>query len=748
MVEREEQAENPGYQKGQQIGQYQVVGQLDQGRFAGTFLGQHIHHKKQYVLDMRIQPLADELKEAFLQQARHLEKLTHPHILQVRDAGLENRMPFLVVEYVPHITLRQVYPREKVQPLAKFLTYLKQVGEALQYAHEKDYLHRQLRPENLLLNRNNQVLVYDFALDALIKNRKRVGQQNAQQALDAIPYTAPEQIQGKPCAASDQYSLAVIVYEWLAGNPPFQGSYVEIANQHVHTQPPALRLKVPGIASQAEKAIMRALAKEPARRHSSLQAFVDALEEAYIQSQVTAKKIPSLEATHTGAKPVSQQQSAETSTLTIVEPVSTSSSPQAHTSATASPAVSSVAQLSPVPSLPATPPPPAASQTHSIHGALPLTPTELAPIDPPVEYSPARRDEPEPLTRRALMTGLLGLAAAGGAIGTWYLVTRKGGNISHSVNTSSTTSRATQPQITSDGTLIYRAHPARVNSIAWSPDGKLIASASDDQLIQVFDAGAGTVKRTYIGHTGSVTNVVWSPDGMRLASASEDHTVQVWDTGNGEKLFTYQGHSGIVNALSWSSDGQLIASASEDKSVQVWNSASGGLFLEYQQHSAGVLCVAWVPDGHSVASGSWDNTLQDWATVPSDAFAMGQTIFKYGGHTAEIYAVAWSPDGQLIASGGGDRSVLIGRGVDGATKIKYLGHTDAVHGISWSPDGKLIASCSEDGTVQVWDASSKQIRYTYRGHSRGVYSVAWSPDGKRIASSGADNTVQVWRPRR
>ncbi|GHO55720.1 serine/threonine-protein kinase [Ktedonobacter robiniae] len=744
MVEREEQAENSGYQKGQQIGQYQVVGQLDQGRFAGTFLGQHIHHKKQYVLDMHTQPLADELKEAFLQQARHLEKLTHPHILQIRDAGLENRMPFLVVEYVPHITLRQVYPKEKVQPLAKFLTYLKQIGEALQYAHEKGYLHRQLRPENLLLNRNNQVLVYDFALDALIKNRKRVGQQNAQQALDAIPYTAPEQIQGKPCAASDQYSLAVIIYEWLAGNSPFQGSYVEIANQHVHTQPPALRLKVPGIASQAEKVIMRALAKEPARRHSSLQAFVKALEEAYTQSQVTAKKISSSEAK---ARPVPLQQIAETPTLTLVEPVSTSSSPQTHTSATTSSAVSSVAQLSPVPPLPATPPP-AASQTHSIHGALPLTPTELAPIDPPVEYSPARRDKPEPLTRRALMTGLLGLAAAGGAIGTWYLITRKSGNVSHSINTTNTTSRATQPQITSDGTLIYRAHPARVNSTAWSPDGKLIASASDDQLIQVFDAGTGAVKRTYTGHTGAVTNVVWSPDGTRLASASEDHTVQVWDTGNGENLSTYQGHSGIVNALSWSSDGQLIASASEDKSVQVWNSASGGLFLNYQQHSAGVLSVAWSPDGHSIASGSWDDTLQDWATVPSDAFAIGQTIFKYGGHTAEIYAVAWSPDGQLIASGGGDRTVLIGRGVDGVTKVKYSGHNDAVHGISWSPDGKLIASCSEDGTVQVWNASSKQVLYTYRGHSRGVYSVAWSPDGRRIASSGADNTVQVWKPKR
>ena len=741
MVEREEQAENPGYQKGQQIGQYQVVGQLDQGRFTGTFLGQHIHHKKQYVLDIYTQPLADELKEAFLQQAHYLEKLAHPHILQVRDAGLENRLPFLVIEYVPHITLRQVYPKDKVQPLTKFLTYLKQVGEALHYAHEKGYLHRQLRPENLLLNRNNQVLVYDFALDALVKNRKRVGQQNAQQALEAIPYTAPEQIQGKPCAASDQYSLAVIVYEWLAGNPPFQGSYVEIANQHVHTQPPALRLKVPRIASQVEKVIMRALAKEPARRHADLQTFVQALEEAYTQSQVTAKNVVISEVAQTEARPASQQQIAETPTLTIVESVPTPSSPQIHTNVT----------TSPVPSLHATPPPspsPVAGHTNSIHGALPLTPTELAPIDPPVEHSPARREEPEPLTRRALMTGLLGLAAAGGAIGTWYLITRKSGNTSHSVNTSSTTSRATQPQITSDGTLIYRAHPARVNSIAWSPDGKSIASASDDQLIQVFDAGTGAVKRTYSGHTGTVTSVAWSPDGARLASASEDHTVQVWDAGSGEKLTTYQGHSGIVNALSWSSDGQLIASASEDKSVQVWNSASGGLFLNYQQHSAGVLSVAWAPDGHSIASGSWDNTLQDWATVPSDAFAVGQTIFKYGGHTAEIYAVAWSPDGQFIASGGGDRTVLIGQGVDGVTKVKFLGHNDAVHGISWSPNGKLIASCSEDGTVQIWDASSKQVRYTYRGHSRGVYSVAWSPDGRRIASSSADNTVQVWRPKR
>ncbi|GHO42548.1 serine/threonine-protein kinase [Ktedonospora formicarum] len=740
MVEREEQSVPSSYQKGQQIGQYRIIGRLDQGRFTDTYLGQHIQHKGQYVLDIQSQPLVTEVRDDFLKQAHHLSSLNHPHILRVCDAGLEDARPFLVIEYVPHITLRQVYPKGKTQPLTKFLAYLKQIGEALQHAHNQGFIHTHIRPENLLLNRENQILVYDFALEALMRNLKRTRQPNTQAALDSIPYTAPEQLQGKPGAGSDQYSLAVVVYEWFCGVPPFQGSYVEIANHHVHSQPPALRLKAPSVTPQEERTVLRALAKDPTRRFPSIADFVQALTDASKEATFNPVVISNLRATEPAA-PTTAVTASDTppiqAQISTPQPPPTTPQPQA---LTASAVASSVA-----PSQAAQQPSP---ERANIYKPLPLTPTELAPIDPPVEHPPARRDQPEPLTRRALMAGLLGLAAVGGGIGTWYLLTRRSESNKQGSNTQDTTSTNTHSQITSDGTLIYRGHPARVNSIVWSPDGKLIASASDDQLVQIFDSATGNLKQTYNKHTGAVTFVAWSPDGERIASASEDKTVQVWDARDGEQGLSFSGHIDRVNALSWSSDGQLIASASEDKTVQVWNSVTGNPFLNYQQHTAGVLSVAWSPDNRSIASGSWDNTLQDWATAPSEAFVMGQTIFKYGGHTAEVYVVAWSPDGNLVASASGDRTVQIESGIDGATRAKYVGHTDSVHGLSWSPDGKLIASCSEDGTVQVWEASNKHLILTYRGHTRGVYAVSWSPDGKHIASASADNTVQVWKSNR
>ncbi len=264
-----------------------------------------------------------------------------------------------------------------------------------------------------------------------------------------------------------------------------------------------------------------------------------------------------------------------------------------------------------------------------------------------------------------------------------------------------------------------------------------------------------TALYTYRGHSDGVIGVAWSPNGKRIASgggnflhpdSSHDSTVQVWDAANGDHVYTYRGHSVAVLSVAWSPDGKRIASGSNDATVQVWDA------VDYRGHSVAVLSVAWSPDGKRIASGSNDATVQVWDAVD------GRHVYTYRGHADWVSSVAWSPDGKRIASAGGDKTVQVWDAEDGSYVYIYRGHSDAVLGLAWSPDGKhivsgggyfdsvnFVGSGGGDTTAQVWDAADGSHVYIYHGHSDLVWTVVWSPDGKRIASGSADKTVQVWR---
>src|SRR5438876_1865456 len=261
---------------GRQFGNYHLIRLLGQGGFADVYLGEHVHLNTLAAIKvLRTQLVADDITN-FRTEARTIAHLAHPNIVRVLEFGVEGNIPFLVMEYAPNGTLRQRHPRSVAVAAGVVVPYIKQVAAALQYAHDQKLVHRDIKPENILAGRNNEVLLSDFGI-ALIAQSSRY--QSTQDVVGTVAYMSPEQIQGKPRPASDQYSLSIVVYEWLSGDRPFHGSFTELCTQHMFASPPPLHEKIPSLSSAVEQAVMKALSKDPKQRFVTVQAFATALEQ-------------------------------------------------------------------------------------------------------------------------------------------------------------------------------------------------------------------------------------------------------------------------------------------------------------------------------------------------------------------------------------------------------------------------------------------------------------------------------------
>ena len=259
---------------GQQLGNYELVELLGQGGFADVYLGKHHYLQSQAALKVLRTRLNDADEQKFLSEARILGYLRHPHIVRVLDFAVEQGTPVLIMEYAPQGTLRKHYPSGTSLPLATTVEFVMQIASALQYAHNHHVIHRDVKPENILLDADHRLLISDFGLSLLSPSSNQL---STQEPAGTFPYTAPEQLRGKPCFASDQYSLAVIAYEWLCGKRPFEGKALELMYHHLYTTPPPLRNYCLTLPTAVETVILRALAKDPAERFVSVQAFAQAL---------------------------------------------------------------------------------------------------------------------------------------------------------------------------------------------------------------------------------------------------------------------------------------------------------------------------------------------------------------------------------------------------------------------------------------------------------------------------------------
>jgi WD40 repeat protein len=239
-------------------------------------------------------------------------------------------------------------------------------------------------------------------------------------------------------------------------------------------------------------------------------------------------------------------------------------------------------------------------------------------------------------------------------------------------------------------------HSSGVYSVVYSPDGRYLASGSGDNTIKIWEVAKEKELRTLTGHSSRSLSVVYSPDSRYLASGSIDNTIKIWEVATGKELRTLTGHFSGVYSVVYSPDGRYLASASADNTIKIWEVATGKELRTLTGHSDSVWSVAYSPDGRYLASGNYDNTIKIWEV------ATGKELRTLTGHSNSVPSVAYSPDGRYLASGSWDDTIKIWEVATGRELRTLTGHSSGFWSVVYSPDGRYLASGSEDKTIKIW----------------------------------------------
>lgn len=686
---------------GQQLGNYRLSRLLGQGGFANVYLAEHVYLKTSAAIKILQVHLTDEALNTFLAEARTIARFDHPHIVRVLEFGIEQGTPFLVMNYAPYGSLRQRHPAGSILASAQILSYVQQVASALQYAHDRKVIHRDVKPENMLLGEGFALVLSDFGLATTVQEQGQsagsIPVHHTQSAAGTTTYMAPEQFDGVPSPASDQYALAVAVYEWFCGTPPFRGSAMGVAVQHMHEPPPPLREKQPSISPAVEQVVMRALAKDPRARFPRVQDFALALANASPSAPATSLSQAgrSLSAGFSGPGGSEAPQHRQGISPIVLPPVT--------------PASSSTS----------------GSRLHDY--ASPTVADHVFATDARPQFArPGVSQNSRPVSRRKLLSGLAGIAGGLVAIGAgaaWF---------AHSRGESGTTTHL-KPSISPTPNAEATAQ-ALVNAAESRPG--MVALGSGRLKLFVRDHANALWSRYYdgtwhnweaLGGSLPYDPVALSWDGQRidLFMRGEDNTLQ-------HRLYDGTWHA-------WESLGGSLAS---DPAVASWQAGRFDVFARGAADNA-----LW----HIWYDGSWHNweslggaitsspAAVSWGTNRIDVFARGSDNALWHKAWNFLFWSAWESLGNNLAtapavtSWEANRLDVFAGGFD--STLQHIWY-DGSNGLSasWQPWASLGGRLATAPTAVSW------------GNNR-IDIVARDP-GKKLQYIWFDGSWRAWSPLR
>jgi len=712
------------------------------------------------------------MRTRFLREARITGQLEHPSIIPVYEIGRhEDGTLYYTMHLVNGKTLSQTI--EDSGTLGKRLSLLHHfynLCNATAFAHSKNVIHRDIKPDNVMIGEFGETVVLDWGL-AKVKGEKDEGASKlkknihllkeadgdktiAGHALGTPAYMPPEQALGEVeeiDEKSDIYSLGAVLFQILTGKTPIKGNNAfEIISNVVNGDV----LKIKELEADAPDELTaiaeKAMAHDKEHRYENAKTLADEIKTYMSGEKVSVYNYSSWQLFKRFAK---KNKPALVATILIFVVI---------VSALISISISyknlQIARLKEL------------KEKKRAHYSVAQALNEKASMlekeqklltsriyaSSSLLYNPANQKSPfydsdfsktHPLSLHLKADAISKIYREKLTLSASLIFSRQTSDPLYDASFSIDDNYLAAGSFNGNVEVwdIYgkkfkslKAHKKGVKAVKFSPSGKLVVSVSYDNTITLWDKKTWNRLTVLEGHSDGVRDLSFSKDGRYLASCGNDQIVIIWDLLTGAALKQLKGHNDTVNSVAFSPDGKRVVSVSYNRTVFIWDIEKGKIMHNLKGHAGNVVKVNFSSDGKLIGTTSNDKTAILWNAVT------GEKLFTYRDHKDPINDISFSPTGKYVATASWDKTVKIWSIKTGKTMLTIDAHDGNVSAISFSSDGKYLASSGFDRTIKLWKINSENVQKSMEGHKRGIWRIKFSDDGNRIVSSSWDKTLRTW----